>query len=376
MLITNLNLANYRSYTTLDLQLEGGVSIFVGKNGEGKTNIAESILYLTFLNSHRASGNTPLIKLGNQSAYIRAKIKYPEREILVELEINGEKANRAKVNQNPVRSQKEIFGIVQTIYFSPEDLDIVRGDPSERRRFIDQLLTLRSPRIAGVITDYERAVKQRNSLLKTRASNDALAPWDKQVADFGGQLIALRMAALVELKPLFNQIYKEISDTKPAEIIYKSSIENPSTDDKDNTTKIMEKLINNRGAEGASEARQKIGDPQSLESVLSEVISGRNWGKGVAEGNLFSDWQQIVGAEISEHTTPISLVDGRLTIQSSSTAWATQMRLMQNELLTTISNSAPGALVEELNVIGPNAPSWKKGLRSIKGAKGPRDTYG
>jgi len=249
VLITNLNLANYRSYTTLDLQLEGGVSIFVGKNGEGKTNIAESILYLTFLNSHRASGNIPLIKLGNQSAYIRAKIKYPEREILVELEINGEKANRAKVNQNPVRSQKEIFGIVQTIYFSPEDLDIVRGDPSERRRFIDQLLTLRSPRIAGVVTDYERAVKQRNSLLKTRASNDALVPWDKQVADFGGQLIALRMAALVELKPLFNQIYKEISDTKPAEIIYKSSIENPSTDDKKNTTKIMEKLINNRGAE-------------------------------------------------------------------------------------------------------------------------------
>ena len=249
MLITNLNLANYRSYTTLDLQLKGGVSIFVGKNGEGKTNIAESILYLTFLNSHRASGNTPLIKLGNQSAYIRAKVKYPEREILVELEINGEKANRAKVNQNPVRSQKEIFGIVQTIYFSPEDLDIVRGDPSERRRFIDQLLTLRSPRIAGVITDYERAVKQRNSLLKTRASNDALAPWDKQVADFGGQLIALRMAALVELKPLFNQIYKEISDTKPAEIIYKSSIENPSTNDNENTVKIMEKLINNRGAE-------------------------------------------------------------------------------------------------------------------------------
>jgi len=249
VLITNLNLVNYRSYTTLDLQLEGGVSIFVGKNGEGKTNIAESILYLTFLNSHRASGNTPLIKLGNQSAYIRAKVKYPEREISVELEINGEKANRAKVNQNPVRSQKEIFGIVQTIYFSPEDLDIVRGDPSERRRFIDQLLTLRSPRIAGVITDYERAVKQRNSLLKTRASNDALVPWDKQVADFGGQLIALRMAALVELKPLFNQIYKEISDTKPAEIIYKSSIENPSTNDNENAAKIMEKLVNNRGAE-------------------------------------------------------------------------------------------------------------------------------
>jgi DNA replication and repair protein RecF len=249
VLITNLNLNNYRSYTTLDLSLDPGVSIFVGKNGEGKTNIAEAVLYLTFLSSHRASGNTPLIKLGNQSAYIRAKVKYPEREILVELEINADKANRAKVNQNQVRSQKEIFGIVQTIYFSPEDLDIVRGDPSERRRFIDQLLTLRSPRIAGVISDYERAVKQRNSLLKTRASADALNPWDKQVAELGGELITLRMLALDELKPIFNQVYKDISDTKPAEIVYKSSIENPSLNQDENSEKIMERLVNNRGAE-------------------------------------------------------------------------------------------------------------------------------
>ena len=249
MLITNLNLTNYRSYTNLDQPLTNGISIFVGKNGEGKTNIAESILYLTFLSSHRASSNTPLVKLGNTSAYIRAKVKYPEREILVELEINSEKANRAKINQNPVRSQKEIFGIVQSIYFSPEDLDIVRGDPSERRRFIDQLLTLRSPRVAGIITDYDRAVKQRNSLLKTRANPDSLSAWDSQVADFGGQLIALRMAALSELKPIFNNVYKDISDSKPAEIIYKSSIENPTEDASENTNKIMEKLISNRGAE-------------------------------------------------------------------------------------------------------------------------------
>ena len=126
----------------------------------------------------------------------------------------------------------------------------------------------------------------------------------------------------------------------------------------------------------ADQVREKIGDPQSLESVLSEVIAGRNWVKGVAEGNLFSDWEKIVGGEIAQHTTPISLVDGRLTIQSSSSAWATQMRLMQVELLKTISNSAPGALVEELIFLGPNAPSWKRGLRSIRGARGPRDTYG
>jgi DNA replication and repair protein RecF len=249
VLITNLNLTNYRSYSTLDLNLGSGITIFVGKNGEGKTNIAESILYLTFLNSHRASGNTPLVKLGANAAYIRARVKYPEREILVELEINIDKANRAKINQNPTKSQKEIFGIVQAIYFSPEDLDIVRGDPSERRRFIDQLLTLRSPRVAAVISDYERAVKQRNSLLKTRASTQALEPWDKQVSDFGGQLISLRLSGLAQLTPLFNQIYKEISNVKPAEIIYKSSLEGISENVKENSEKIMEKLITNRSSE-------------------------------------------------------------------------------------------------------------------------------
>ena len=125
-----------------------------------------------------------------------------------------------------------------------------------------------------------------------------------------------------------------------------------------------------------NESREKNIDPQSLEAILAEMVAGRNWGQGIAEGNLFSNWAEVVGVEIAEHTTPISLVDGRLTIQSTSSAWATQMRLMQNELLKTISNSAPGALVEELNVIGPHAPSWKRGLRSIKGARGPRDTYG
>jgi predicted nucleic acid-binding Zn ribbon protein len=133
------------------------------------------------------------------------------------------------------------------------------------------------------------------------------------------------------------------------------------------------KLRNN---DRENETREKNTDPQSLESVLSEVIANRNWSKGVAEGSLFSDWEQIVGQEIATHTTPISLVDGKLTIQSSSSAWATQMRLMQSDLLKTISTTAPGALVEELIFIGPHAPSWKKGLRTIRGARGPRDTYG
>ena len=131
-----------------------------------------------------------------------------------------------------------------------------------------------------------------------------------------------------------------------------------------------------KNSDQSNENRERNSDPQSIQSILSEVISNRNWSQGVAEGSLFSDWKLIVGDKIAEHTTPISLVDGKLTIQSSSTAWSTQMRLMKNDLLKTISTTAPGALVEELIFIGPNAPSWKRGLRSIRGARGPRDTYG
>ena len=120
-----------------------------------------------------------------------------------------------------------------------------------------------------------------------------------------------------------------------------------------------------KNSDQSNENRERNTDPQSIQSILSEVISNRNWSQGVAEGSLFSDWKMIVGDEIAEHTTPISLVDGKLTIQSSSTAWSTQMRLMKNDLLKTISTTAPGALVEELIFIGPNAPSWKRGLRPL-----------
>ena len=249
MFISNLTLTNFRSYSNLALELEPGITIFVGRNGEGKTNIVEAILYLSYLNSHRVATDVPLIQLGFSSAYIRAKTITPEREYLVELEINGEKANRARINQNPTKSQRDLFGLVQAIYFSPEDLDLVRGDPTERRRFIDQLITLRSPRMAGIISDYERAVRQRNSLLKSRAHPDALTPWDQQVADFGGKIMAARISTLKELTPIFNSVYNEISEEKKTDILYKSHIEEVSTSAESNTTQILERIRTTRSAE-------------------------------------------------------------------------------------------------------------------------------
>ncbi len=249
MHLSHLSLKNFRSYSELDLPLTPGITIFLGRNGEGKTNIVESILYMAFLSSHRTSGDLPLVKLGESAAYTRAKIQHPDRELLVELEINAEKANRARINQNPIRSQKELFGLLQCIYFSPEDMDLVRGDPSERRRFIDQILTLRSPRMAGVISDYERSVRQRNALLKTRASLTSLEPWDQQVAKFGAEIIAARLSLLTEFNPYFSKIYANISAEKPAHITYKASIDNPSVNSQENYSALINTMAERRNQE-------------------------------------------------------------------------------------------------------------------------------
>jgi len=204
---------------------------------------------MAFLSSHRTSGDLPLVKLGESAAYTRAKIQHPDREMLVELEINAEKANRARINQNPIRSQKELFGLLQCVYFSPEDMDLVRGDPTERRRFIDQILTLRSPRMAGVISDYERSVRQRNALLKTRASLTSLEPWDQQVAKFGAEIIAARLSLLTEFNPYFSKIYANISAEKPAHITYKSSIDNPSVNSQENYSALINTMAERRNQE-------------------------------------------------------------------------------------------------------------------------------
>jgi len=128
--------------------------------------------------------------------------------------------------------------------------------------------------------------------------------------------------------------------------------------------------------ETEQQERIELGEPQKINNILSELIESRDWRKGIAEGNLFSDWREIVGEEIADHSTPITLYEGKLTIQTSSTAWSTQLRLMNDELLRKIRQSAPGAVVDNLIIIGPHAPSWKRGLRTIRGAKGPRDTFG
>ena len=242
MRINKLALTNFRSYNSLELEFESGVNTFIGDNGSGKTNIAESLIYLAFLSSHRVSNNVPLISLGNQQAIIRTEVQREDRTLHIDLEINASKANRARINGNPTRSQREILGAIQIVYFSPEDLDLVRGEPGNRRDFLDRLLITRTPRLAGVLTDYERVVKQRNTLLKTRTSASALVPWNEQLINLGAEITAERIALIEALNPWVAKNYANLNEVKPASISYKCSTEGVSKNTEDNIAVLTTRL--------------------------------------------------------------------------------------------------------------------------------------
>ncbi len=243
MRVKKLALTNFRSYKSLELELAPGPTTFIGNNGSGKTNIAESLIYLAYLSSHRVSQNLPLLHLGTDQAIIRAEIERDDRTLQVDLEINASKANRARLNQNPTKSQREILGALQVIYFSPEDLDLVRGEPTHRRDFLDKLLIMRAPRLAGVISDYDRVVKQRNTLLKTRAPENALAPWTEQLINLGAQLSAERIALVEELNPYVTANYANLNEVKPASISYKSATDGLTTNTEENIATLTARQI-------------------------------------------------------------------------------------------------------------------------------------
>jgi DNA replication and repair protein RecF len=184
----------------------------------------------------------PLISLGNQQAIIRAEVQRDDRTLQIDLEINASKANRARINGNPTRSQRELLGAIQIVYFSPEDLDLVRGEPGNRRDFLDRLLITRTPRLAGVIADYERVVKQRNALLKTRTSAAALVPWNEQLIKLGAELTAERIALIEVLNPWVAKNYANLNEVKPASISYKCSTEGVGKNIDDNVFALTARL--------------------------------------------------------------------------------------------------------------------------------------
>lgn len=220
MWVRHLRLTDFRSYADVSLDLVPGQVAFVGPNGQGKTNIVEAIAYLATLASHRAASDIPLVRQGADRAIIAAEVVKDDRSITIELEINPGKANRARINRGSPTRAREILGLVQCVVFAPEDLALVKGDPSERRSFLDELLIQRSPRMQGVKSDYERIIKQRNALLKTSASARrtareamlaTMSVWDEQLAAVGGEITAERIKALNELLPYTREHYQRIA---------------------------------------------------------------------------------------------------------------------------------------------------------------------
>lgn len=229
MYVAHLSLVDFRSYPAVELELDAGVSVFLGRNGQGKTNLIEAVDYLSRLGSHRVAGEAPLIRAGAERAVIRAAVVRDGRTAVLEVELTPGRANRARINRSVLPRARDLIGLVRCVVFSPEDLSVVKGDPGERRRFLDDLATMRAPRLNGLRADYERIVKQRNALLKSARAARAGAPatlevWDEQLITAGAEVWAERLRLLEVLRPRVATAYAEVATGRvQAELTYRSS---------------------------------------------------------------------------------------------------------------------------------------------------------
>lgn len=233
MYISHVSLTDFRSYAQADVELGPGTNVLVGSNGVGKTNIVEAIGYLANLSSHRVTNDAPLLRFGTERALVRARIHRAKQVTTLEVEITAGKTNRARINRaNPVRA-REILGIVRTVLFAPEDLALVKGDPSNRRRFLDELLVALRPGEAATRSDYERVLKQRNALLKSAriggklstAHESTLDVWDTHLAQTGARVMRGRLDMLELLSPYMAAAYASLADAnKAASAYYESTL--------------------------------------------------------------------------------------------------------------------------------------------------------
>jgi DNA replication and repair protein RecF len=237
--LEHLSLTDFRSYAQVDLALGPGVTVLVGSNGIGKTNLMEAIGYLATLSSHRVSSDGPLLRFGTDRSLVRARVVRGEQTTVLELEINASRANRGRINRsNPVRA-RDLLGICQTVLFAPEDLALVKGDPANRRRFLDELLVSLIPRHSATRTDYDRVLKQRNALLKsartgkfTPAHEATLDVWDQHMARAGAELLHARLELVERLRPHLAKAYAQLTDgSKEAGAVYRSTLQNLMDDD-------------------------------------------------------------------------------------------------------------------------------------------------
>ena len=251
MYVRHLGLRNFRSWADVDLELAPGRTVFVGPNGFGKTNLVEALWYCATLGSHRVANDAPLIRVGADCAIISTIVVSEGRELAVDLEIAAGRANKGRLNRSPVRGTREVLGAVRAVLFAPEDLALVRGDPSERRRYLDELATVRRPMIAAVRADYDKTLRQRTALLKSAGGGrlradpgllDTLDIWDGQLAVHGAELMAARLELVNLLAPQVEKAYQLLApSSRPAGIVYRSGI--GSTDQTAGTRELEKELL-------------------------------------------------------------------------------------------------------------------------------------
>lgn len=217
MIVEQLSLVDFRNYAAADVSLDAGANVFVGRNGQGKTNLAEAIGFFATLGSHRVSQDAPMVRDGADAAIVRMRLAYGERRVMLEAQVNRTGSNKARVNGSPVKTS-ELPRYAQVVLFAPEDLQIVRSDPSARRRFADQLLIQRAPRMAGVLSDYDRVLKQRTALLKSARARglrgeglSTLEVWDDKLVQLGTDVIRARLALVDDLAGPVSRAYTAIA---------------------------------------------------------------------------------------------------------------------------------------------------------------------
>ncbi len=215
MYLSRLSLIDYRNYAAAEVTLGPGATTIMGANGQGKTNFVEAAAYLATFGSHRVATDAPLIRQGADRAIVRGVVSAVGRDSLLEVEINPGRANRLRVNRAPARP-REALGILRCVLFAPEDITIVKGDPDQRRRYLDDLLVVMRPRYAGVRVDYERVLRQRTALLKSAKARGAVPPgaldvWDDQLVSAGAALTAGRLRLVAAIRPLLADCYSAVS---------------------------------------------------------------------------------------------------------------------------------------------------------------------
>lgn len=260
MHVRHLALRDFRSWTHVELDLTPGRTVFVGSNGFGKTNLVEALWYCATLSSHRVGSDAPLIRSGAERAVVSTIVVNEGRELAVDIEIAAGRANKARLNRSPVRSTREVLGAVRAVLFAPEDLALVRGDPGDRRRFLDELATVRRPAVAGIRADYEKVLRQRAALLKSAggarsrgAVLDTLDVWDGHLAAHGAKLMSARMELVNLLAPQVEKAYQMLAPaSRPASICYRASIE-LSDGDSDDVGYLESALLAELGRRRAAE---------------------------------------------------------------------------------------------------------------------------